>query len=47
MDDLIPDHIWYTKSSEWAYEQEWRVTRWISRATKTVKGSGGDEIPLR
>lgn len=47
MNDVTPEHIWYTKSSEWAYEHEWRVTRWISsRAVKTVKGASGDEIPL-
>jgi hypothetical protein len=46
MNDVTPEQIWYTKSSEWAYEREWRVTRWISRAVKTVKSASGDEIPL-
>ena len=46
MNDVTPEHIWYTKSSEWVYEQEWRVTRWISRAAKTVRSDAGDEIPL-
>lgn len=46
MTDVTADHIWYTKSSEWAYEQEWRVTRWISRAPRTVRSATGDEIPL-
>ncbi|HEX4954822.1 MAG TPA: DUF2971 domain-containing protein [Thermoanaerobaculia bacterium] len=46
MNDVAPEHIWYTKSSEWAYEHEWRVTRWTSRAVKLVKSATGDEIPL-
>ena len=29
MDDVRPDHIWYTKSDVWSYEEEWRVTRFI------------------
>jgi len=23
MTDTTPEHIWYAKSSEWEYEQEW------------------------
>jgi hypothetical protein len=46
MNDVTPEHIWYTKSSKWVYEQEWRVTRWITRANKTVRSAAGDEIPL-
>jgi len=25
--DTTPEHIWYTKSSEWGYEREWRGWR--------------------
>jgi hypothetical protein len=46
MGEVTPDQIWYTKSIDWAYEREWRVTRWIARATKTVKNESGDDIPL-
>jgi hypothetical protein len=28
-----PAHVWYTKSEEWRYEQEWRVTRLLRTAT--------------
>jgi hypothetical protein len=44
--DVTPEHIWYTKSNEWTYEHEWRVTRWISRAAKTVKNAAGDDVLL-
>lgn len=44
--DVTPEQIWYTKSKDWSYEKEWRVTRWISRARKTVRSPAGDEIPL-
>lgn len=46
MADVTPEHVWYTKSSEWGYEREWRVTRWISRAVQTVKTPAGDDVPL-
>jgi len=46
MNEVTPGDVWYTKSSEWAYEREWRVTRWISKARKTVESASGDEIPL-
>ncbi|HVT19185.1 MAG TPA: DUF2971 domain-containing protein [Thermoanaerobaculia bacterium] len=46
MNDVTPELIWYTKSCDWAYEDEWRVTRWISRAVKNVKSATGDMIPL-
>mgnify|MGYP001445115540 CR=1 FL=1 len=46
MTDVTPDHIWYIKSKEWTYEHEWRVTRWIGRAAKTVKNPAGDDVPL-
>jgi hypothetical protein len=46
MTDVTPEHIWYVKSREWAYEHEWRVTRWNSRAAKTVKNPAGDDVPL-
>jgi Protein of unknown function (DUF2971) len=44
--DVTPEHIWYTKSREWAHEREWRVTRRINRAVKTVQTPAGDEVPL-
>ena len=44
--DTMPEHIWYTKSDEWAYEQEWRATRLIRKAAKLVPGIDGEEIPL-
>jgi hypothetical protein len=44
--DTTPEHVWYTKSSEWAYEQEWRVTRWIPRAAKIVTREDGERVPL-
>jgi hypothetical protein len=44
--DTTPEHIWYTKSIEWRYEQEWRVTRWIPRAPKTVTREDGEKVPL-
>src|SRR5262245_32468425 len=46
MADVTPEQIWYTRSSEWTYEREWRVTRWINRAVKTVKTPAGEEVPL-
>lgn len=45
IDDVARDHIWYTKSKDWEYEKEWRVTRWIGRAVKTVSTLRG-KIPL-
>jgi hypothetical protein len=44
--DTTPEHIWYTKSSEWKYEQEWRVTRWIPKAPKTATRDDGAKVPL-
>ena len=44
--DTTPEHIWYTKSSEWKYEQEWRLTRWIPKAPKTATGQDGESVPL-
>lgn len=43
--EMTPEHIWYTKSSEWVYEQEWRFTRLLrmGKAQVTVEGV---EIPL-
>ena len=46
MNEVTSEHIWYTKSQKWAYEHEWRVTRWISRAAKAVQSPDGDDIPL-
>jgi hypothetical protein len=46
MADVTPEQIWYTKSREWTYEREWRVTRWINRAVKTVKNPAGEDLPL-
>lgn len=46
MNDVAPEHIWYTKGSDWAYEHEWRATRWISRAAETVRSATDDDIPL-
>ena len=46
MYDVTPEHIWYTKSDHWKYEREWRVTRLIRKAAKTVENAAGDEIPL-
>jgi Protein of unknown function (DUF2971) len=42
---VTPDVVWYTKSSEWEYEREWRFTRLIRKAAKTVR-VGDDDIPL-
>jgi hypothetical protein len=42
---MTPDVVWYTKSSEWEYEQEWRFTRLIRKAAKAVR-VGDDDIPL-
>jgi DUF2971 family protein len=44
--DTTPEHIWYTKSSEWEYEQEWRVTRWIPKAPRTATRDDGAKVPL-
>jgi hypothetical protein len=44
--DTTPEHIWYMKSSEWKYEQEWRVTRWIPKAPKTATREDGSKVPL-
>jgi hypothetical protein len=44
--DTTPEHIWYTKSSEWEYEQEWRVTRWIPKAPRTATRADGQKVPL-
>lgn len=44
--DTTPEHVWYTKSSEWEYEREWRVTRLERTATKTVETPAGEPIPL-
>jgi len=27
MSAMTPEHLWYRKSSEWTYEEEWRFTR--------------------
>jgi hypothetical protein len=32
MSAMTPEHLWYTKSSEWTYEEEWRFTRLIRKA---------------
>lgn len=44
--DFRPEDIWYTKSSEWDYEDEWRFTRLLRTAAMTAKSPDGDEIPL-
>jgi hypothetical protein len=45
MSAITPEHIWYTKSSEWTYEQEWRFTRLVRTAKKKLT-VGDLEIPL-
>ena len=40
------EHIWYAKSKAWKYEQEWRVTRWIAKASRTVTREDGSKVPL-
>ncbi|MDF1812384.1 MAG: DUF2971 domain-containing protein [Verrucomicrobiales bacterium] len=44
--DVTPEQIWYTKSKEWEYENEWRTTRWNARAFTTIKNPVGEDIPL-
>jgi hypothetical protein len=43
--DVTPELVWYTKSGEWAYEQEWRCTRLTRKAVKSVRVHDA-EIPL-
>lgn len=35
--EITQDDIWFTKSEEWRYEQEWRVTRWLQRAARILE----------
>ena len=44
--DTTPEHIWYTKSKAWKYEQEWRVTRWTPKAPQTATRDDGSKVPL-
>jgi hypothetical protein len=45
MMSMTPDVVWYTKSIDWAYEREWRFTRLIRQAAKTIR-VGDADIPL-
>lgn len=43
--DVNPRNFWYTKSAEWVYENEWRITRPLQSATKVEK-KNGEEVHL-
>jgi hypothetical protein len=43
--EVTASDVWYTKSTHWAYEREWRATR-LLRTALEVKGKGNSAIHL-